>query len=63
MEHDAMTSNHKLMNQLLTLPSAMTQYEMPVEVNIAMDHMAAKMEQDRHKEYTNSVAGPFLQLC
>ena len=39
------------------------QYEMPVEVNIVMDHMAAKMEQDRHKEYTNSAAGPFLQLC
>ena len=35
---------------------------MPVEVNIVMDHMAAKMEQDHHKEYTNSAAGPFLQL-
>ena len=50
------------MNQLLTLPSAMTQYEMPVEVNIVMDHVAAKIEQDCHKEYINSVAGPFLQL-
>ena len=58
MEHNAMTSNHRRMDQLLTLPSAMTQYEMPVEVNIVVDHMAAKIEQDCHTATAKS-----LQSC
>ena len=53
-----MTSNHRRMDQLLTLPSAMTQYEMPVEVNIVVDHMAAKIEQDCHTATAKS-----LQSC